>query len=1259
MQVAGKKDLQDLAQRALVRIRKLEAEKAQWEKQHEPLAIVGMACRVPGAENIDAFWQSQIACQVVGNNVPEDRWTKADIEALTDDPYERDCLAHGYFLNDIDTFDYGFFGLSRREAESVDPQQRLLMEQAWRAVEDAMIPMASLQEASVGVFIGIAGLDQLMLAVDAHATADPMLTTGAAHSTASGRLSYNWGFKGPAISIDTACSSSLTAVHLACDSLRRGDSDLALAGGVNVMLTPHVSLQFARAKMLSSSGRCNSFDASADGFARGEGCGMLVLQRLSDALAAGRRIYATIPGSSINQDGHSSGLTVPHGPSQQNVIRGALNVAGFSPKDVGYVEAHGTGTKLGDPIELNALAAVFGNRQECEDRLCIGSVKNSIGHLEAAAGAVGLIRAALAVYHGIIPGNPNHSRPTEAFSWTQFPFDVPRQSQQWAVGEKTRVAGVSSFGFSGSNGHILLSAFSAPVPACSIGDSSIVLCLSAKTEGDFQRLLQKWREYLADLPEDGIRAACISSLYGRDAFRYRLVLDASNGAELREELAAFSGNAVDTFKGGKRTAHVAVVLEEGDEGASAELGATSRLPAFAWADDWCREVSGAPSKAAILLLALLRLKVPVRTVYADAVFDWVRQGLETRLDPGMVPRWSACAEADVQHRGTSFDFRISIVPSKGVLVTGFDGHLHLDISWRELDEHQLLKILGMVAQAGADIDWRHFFGEMVSQPHGKLPAYPLAQDVLPRKFRHSSREQETSIAAVSQPIDDERILSTTLHELVCTRMVPDAQANNSPSRCVVWDLDERASAWTVGQGIDLRDGMLVRHHISLDTQDVSGLWQRHSSECLLIIQLSLLEREVCDASAHLMAVMAGLLACPFDDRPSTVAILIEGHSDAVATGTGPLDGVLRTLSAEFPETAIVSYSFPAGDQAAYGAALHSCFYEMPKGIGMAQEGELVLRPGLRRRDDLASLEAQELTCQNVLVIGNRSSLAVHLAKEALARGARSCLMALQPAQIPQTVLETTNLIFLLAPSLERGFFLQQDMTEVSQENRELATQLQSLLEQVKGGLAEKIILIRGCEPAFGWIGRIRDALVGDMMKVVIEGASINALTLDLPAIEDHNQNDREAEMRLASYGIQVATAAATAKLALNMIDMSGHYICLTSTDKTGEKTIDLARFSFRDITKSHAGAVAVSSFDQVEAELRAILRQVLGQPVAGQDRQIPLVELGVDSLMALEIRELLQSRLGYTFSLYGAFAGVTFLQLADDIWAHFQLQDHG
>ncbi|MEB3356453.1 MAG: polyketide synthase, partial [Synechococcales bacterium] len=445
--------------RALLALKQLQARLDAIEQaQREPIAIVGMGCRFPGgAETPEAFWSLLCAGGDAITEVPGDRWNIDDYYSPDPQTPGKMVSRHGGFVPHLYDFDAPFFRIAPREAVTLDPQQRLLLELGWESLENAGIAPDSLMGQAVGVFVGLCSIDYWhQVLAQTPSAIDAYMATGNTHSVAAGRLSHLLGVTGPSLAVDTACSSALVAVHLACQSLRQGECDLALAGGVNRILSPAASINFSKAKMLSADGRCRTFDAAASGFGRAEGGGLVVLKRLRDAELAGDRVSAILLGSAVNHDGRTSGLTVPHGPAQQAVIRQALQASRLHPTAVDYVETHGTGTALGDPIEVGALGAVYGEDRTGDRPLILGAVKTNIGHLEAAAGIAGLIKAVLALHHQTIPPNLHLHTPNPHIDWATLPVQLPTTALPWPAGTTPRVAGISAFGFNGTNAHVIV-----------------------------------------------------------------------------------------------------------------------------------------------------------------------------------------------------------------------------------------------------------------------------------------------------------------------------------------------------------------------------------------------------------------------------------------------------------------------------------------------------------------------------------------------------------------------------------------------------------------------------------------------------------------------------------------------------------------------------------------------------------------------------------------------------------------------------------
>ena len=513
------------------------------------IAVIGVGCRFPGADSPAAFWKLLQTGTDAIQPIPADRWdVDAYYEAKTADPTAppppgKMNSRWGGFLSDVARFDAPFFGITAREAARMDPQQRLVLETAWSTLEDAALCPSQLAGQAGGVFIGVSSYDYAQGQWAHPEDVDAYVGTGNAHSIVANRLSYLLDWQGPSLAVDTACSSSLVAIHLAMQSLRSGESDIALAGGVNLLLVPEVTLAFTQARMMAANGRCKTFAANADGYVRSEGVGLIALKRLEDAQQDGDRIIALLRGSAMNQDGRSNGLTAPNGRAQTAVIQRALTNAGIQPDQVSYIEAHGTGTPLGDPIEISALQTVVDQQPANQHPCYVGSAKTNIGHLEAAAGIAGLIKAILSLQHEQIPPHLHLTELNPHLQLDQSRLAIPTQAIAWPRQPETpRVAGVSSFGFGGTNAHIILSD---PPPlsnetAVYPSTQQHIIPLSARTETALHQLTQQYANHLAQWPAMSLADLAHTTQQGREIWPHRLALLATDIPSAQQALAAFA-----------------------------------------------------------------------------------------------------------------------------------------------------------------------------------------------------------------------------------------------------------------------------------------------------------------------------------------------------------------------------------------------------------------------------------------------------------------------------------------------------------------------------------------------------------------------------------------------------------------------------------------------------------------------------------------------------------------------------------------------
>jgi acyl transferase domain-containing protein len=506
----------------------------------EPIAIVGMSCRFPQAGSIGAFWGLLEGGVDAISEVPRERWDAAALFSSTPRTPGKICTRWGGFLEDVHSFDPNFFKIMPIEAPRIDPQHRLVMEVAWEALESAGIDPASLAYGQTGVFIGLSHSDHDRLLYQDRKRIDGYNGPNTYHCFAANRVSYFLNLRGPSMTIDSACSSALVSVHLACQSLRTGESDVALAGGVNLNLTPDEFIALSFLGVLSPDGHCRTFDSQASGYGRGEGCGVVVLKRLGDAIEGGDTVMAVIRGSAVNQDGLSNGITAPNGAAQEAVVRRALLNAGVDSEEVTWIEGHGTATVMGDRVELGALQATYSSRPPGGQARWLSSVKTNIGHLEAASGVAALIKAVLCLQQRQMVPHLHFENWNTHMGSEHARFRIPLRNESWDAVNGRRLAGVSAFGFGGTNAHLIVEEAPRIIPKTDTGRGPLhVLTLAARSQPALRDMASRYLEFFDSNPASSIADSCYTTNVGRQHFDHRIAAVAGDGPGLSKQLRGF------------------------------------------------------------------------------------------------------------------------------------------------------------------------------------------------------------------------------------------------------------------------------------------------------------------------------------------------------------------------------------------------------------------------------------------------------------------------------------------------------------------------------------------------------------------------------------------------------------------------------------------------------------------------------------------------------------------------------------------------
>ncbi|MGT0250957.1 amino acid adenylation domain-containing protein [Burkholderia pyrrocinia] len=1339
--------------------------------RNEPIAVIGMACRFPGrSDTPDAFWQLLDDARDAVTEVPGERW---DIDRYYDpDPATPGKMAtrHGAFLERVDQFDAAFFGIAPREATYLDPQQRLLLEVAWEALENAHLAPERFRQSATGVYVGITCFDHAIQVSNASMPSSSYAGTGSALNMAAGRLSFVLGLTGPSMAIDTACSSSLVCLHLACESLRSRESNMALAGGVNLMLSPEVMVSFSQARMLSPDGRCKTFDAAADGYVRGEGCGMVVLKRLADALADGDRVLGIVRGTAVDQGGAGGGLTVPSRDSQERVIRRALNQAGLAPGDVSYVEAHGTGTSLGDPIEVEALAGVYGPGRAATEPLVIGSVKTNIGHLESASGIAGLIKVLLSFEHDRIPAHLHFTQPNPHTPWQDIPIRVAADPVAWRRGERRRIAGVSAFGFSGTNAHAIVE--EPPVAPAHAAQRGLLL-LSAKSEAALAALAQRYERAIDGATPRELAAICRAAATGRSHYPFRAAY--VSGVREASAAAARTGKALRMgFRFGAPDTGVARELHA-SEPLFRDAFARCSVPLealdtdagrfaiqFAWAELWkgwgirpsVVSGHGVGEYVAACVAGVVSVADALRLVAARSDAEALRAALQdTPLARPSVRLISGCLGAEVTDEVTHPQYWLQLAGASEQADAPHtpeglaDGWLPPPCAGDALE-----RALAVLYVQGWQFDWSALF-PAPAQPATTLPNYPFERqrfslekipspivgmdagsiDAALRHLKSSGKYSEDVLNAFPDllrtafaPAETAAPTAPPLYHVVWEPQaaLPAARFAADASPWLIF-ADERgvgerlaallrergASCSLVRPGLDYGVGAEAGRQIAPERpDDFVRLLNETAAPGQRIVFLWALDEAVGETrmSTALLHLVHALVGSEREWTPSTRPRIRVVTRDAVEAGEAPLvsgfaqaalSGLARGAMIEHPEWFETAIDL---DPAAPEDETQALLQEM---LGESREEQVALRHGARHVARLSPLAHAETAALRVdpdaayLITGGFGALGLHTARWLAARGAGTLILvgrqgaASDESQRAIAELRERNVslrcerVDIADPAAVTDFFaaLRRDgvplrgivhaagivgykpIMQVGREELDAVLQPKVagtwlLHQQSEHFPLDFFILFSSIASAWGSREQAHYSAANRFLDALAHhrrSRGLPALSVNWGPWAQGGMTFPDAEALLRRVGIR----SLAADRALDVLDH------LPAVPQVAVVDIDLALFQgsyeargpkpFLDrvrVGESPPRAPAMPALSDASPRERKRLladsidravAQVLGYAAGTLDRDLGFFEMGMDSLMALDVRTHLEKALGIPLSVALLFDHPTVNALAD------------